>query len=146
MKTTKSQFNKWKAGEITMLGSFQTMLFRTFQIADSENQQKLVATFPEWFSGKTDEIEYRGSLSVEDPVIYENEEQAGRLFEEKVSGKEAQFRRRQEISQNDIVTEALDDLYWAIINHATVHTLNDDGIMEKMKNARAILVQVHKII
>lgn len=49
METLKSQFKRWKAGELTMLGSFQTKLFQAFQIADSENQLKLSETFSYWF-------------------------------------------------------------------------------------------------
>lgn len=49
MEAIKSQFKRWKAGELTMLGSFQTALFHAFQIADSENQLKLSEAFPYWF-------------------------------------------------------------------------------------------------
>lgn len=50
METITSQFRKWKAGEMNMLGSFQTALFHAFQLADSENQEKLSKAFPYWFS------------------------------------------------------------------------------------------------
>ncbi len=49
METLKSQFKRWRAGELTMLGSFQTKLFQAFQIADSVNQQKLSEAFSYWF-------------------------------------------------------------------------------------------------
>jgi len=49
MKTIDSQFKRWKMGELTMLGSFQTKLFQAYQIADAENQLKLDTVFPNWF-------------------------------------------------------------------------------------------------
>lgn len=58
MEAIKSQFKKWRAGELTMLGSFQTALFHAFQLADSENQAKLIGAFPYWFL-ETDPSEKR---------------------------------------------------------------------------------------
>ena len=49
MDSTKSQYNKWKAGELNMIGRFQAALFNAFQLADGENQESLSQTFPYWF-------------------------------------------------------------------------------------------------
>lgn len=47
----KSQFEKWQAGEFPAgnFGSFQTLIFRAYALADSVNKRKLEVAYPEWF-------------------------------------------------------------------------------------------------
>ena len=76
METLKSQFKRWKAGELTMLGSFQTKLFQAFQIADSENQLKLSEAFPYWFleTDPSEKRNYKKSQIINDTLKQMSEE------------------------------------------------------------------------
>lgn len=73
MEAIKSQFKRWKAGELTMRGSFQTALFHAFQLADSENQAKLSGAFPYWFL-ETDPRNYSKSQIINDTLKQMSEE------------------------------------------------------------------------
>jgi len=45
-----STYQKWEAGELTLLGSFQTTIFQAFRLAGSDNKERLCKAFPYWFS------------------------------------------------------------------------------------------------
>lgn len=50
----KTFFEKWQDREhgYTNLGSFQTRLFEAYQVADSDNRQRLENAFSYWFRTK----------------------------------------------------------------------------------------------
>lgn len=45
-------YQKWNRGEIGNFGSFQTAILKAYQLADSNNQERLETAFPEWFKLK----------------------------------------------------------------------------------------------
>lgn len=46
---TKSEFMQWVDGK-SGYGSFQTYIFKAFNVADGTNMEKLKKAFPEWFN------------------------------------------------------------------------------------------------
>lgn len=48
----KTTFQLWNEGTLTNLGSFQTLIFQAFRIADHGNMIRLVEAFPDWFKTK----------------------------------------------------------------------------------------------
>jgi len=47
--TKTTLYQKWVNREIGNFGSFQTTILQAYQIADSNNREKLEQAFPEWF-------------------------------------------------------------------------------------------------
>ena len=43
-------YQKWNSGQIGNFGSFQTTILQAYQLADSNNREKLESAFPEWFT------------------------------------------------------------------------------------------------
>ena len=109
-----------------------------------------------------------------DPVILYREEQAGKLFEEKVSSAEDGFRTKHDhetwaafeeafheytyrdqvaydtcdweihwykLSVEDHTLAELVDLYFTIINRATIETLVNDAIQARLKSVKRIIEQ-----
>lgn len=107
-----------------------------------------------------------------DPVILDTLEQAGSLFEERVSSKDAGFRKKRKdetweefedafsgytysddvaydtcdweihwykLPVDDLVTNALYNLYWAIIEHSNIVSINSEDIRNEMMSARNAL-------
>ena len=66
----KSVYDRWSDGEPSLqnLGSFQTSIFKAFNLADIGNRVKLASAFPEWFTVKMTVSEFiQDVLSSHDP-------------------------------------------------------------------------------
>ena len=51
-------FEKWRDNEIGNFGGFQTLIFKAYQEAGTNNQEALAKAFPDWFKNDPDQEAY----------------------------------------------------------------------------------------